>query len=161
MDNEGAAQYIKGLEKAIEKSEVPKDMWLFRGSDKQSLASLLGVAKEKVIPSKVDILNKKFVGKRIQDPAFFSTGIAADAGFKDTIAYEVLVPKGTKGIYAEPFSAYGETNTSGTWDGKEKGLSVGIEAEFILQAGTSFKIIEIKNVNGKVTVVMQVIKQRK
>lgn len=161
LDNEGAAQYIKGLEKAIEKSEVPKDMWLFRGSDKQSLASLLGVAKEKVIPSKVDILNKKFVGKRIQDPAFFSTGIAADAGFKDTIAYEVLVPKGTKGIYAEPFSAYGETNTSGTWDGKEKGLSVGIEAEFILQAGTSFKIIEIKNVNGKVTVVMQVIKQRK
>lgn len=161
LDNEGAAKHIKSLEAVIEKSEIPRDMWLFRGSDKQSLAGLLGIDKEKIIPSKVDALNRKFSGQRIQDPAFFSTGVAADAGFEDIISYEILAPRGTHGVYAEPFSAYGGTNTSGTWDGKMNGLFVGSEAEIILQAGTSFKIIEIKNVNGKVTVVMQVIKQRK
>lgn len=158
LDNEGAEEYIKGLKSAINKSELPKDMWLFRGSDKQSLAGLLNIDREKIIPSKVEALNRKFSGKRIQEPAFFSTGIAADAGFNDAISYEVLAPKGTKGIYAEPFSAYGGTNSSGTWDGRQKGFSVGSEAEFILQAGSCFEIIEIKNVNEKVTVVMRVIK---
>jgi len=158
LDNEGAAKYIEGLRSAIDKSVMSKDMWFFRGSDKQSLAGLLNIDQEKIIPSKVEALNKKFVGKRIQEPAFFSTGVAADAGFKDTISYEVLAPRGTKGIYAEPFSAYGGTNTSGTWDGIQKSSSIGTEAEFILQAGTCFEIIEIKNVNDKVTVVMQVVR---
>lgn len=160
LDNESAEKYIRGLQDAIEKSELQHSMWLFRGSDKQSLEGLLGIDKSKLIPSKIDALNRKFAGQRIQDPAFFSTGIAADAGFKDEISYEILAPKGTKGIYAEPFSAYGGTNTSGTWDGKKNGSYVGSEAEFILQSGTSFKIIEIKNVDGKISVVMQVEQRR-
>ncbi len=161
LDNEGAERYIRGLQEAIDKSELQHDMWLFRGSDKQSLAGLLGIDKEKIIPSKADALNRKFAGQRLQDPAFFSTGVAADSGFRDAISYEVLAPKGTHGIYAEPFSAYGGTNTLGTWDGRQRSQSVGTEAEFILQAGTRFKIVEIKNVNEKITVVMQILKQRK
>lgn len=157
LDNEGAGQYIQELKEAIDKTALPKDMWLFRGSDKQSLSGLLGIDESKIVPSNVKALNNKFAGTPITDPAFFSTGIAADSGFKDKISYEILAPKGTKGIYAEPFSAYGGTNTSGTWDGKQKGTSVKMEAEVILQSGTNFLINEIKEVAGKVTVIMEVI----
>ncbi|MCH1984174.1 hypothetical protein MCG98_16530 [Ruminococcus sp. OA3] len=157
LNNEHCESYISGLKSAIDKAALPKDMWLYRGSDKQSLAGLLGIEKDKIMPSKVDTLNRKFSGQPIYDPAFFSTGVAADAGFNDSIAYEILAPKGTKGIYAEPFSAFGDTNSSGTWDGKQKGSSVGSEAEFILQAGTRFIVKEIKNVSGKVTVVLEVL----
>ncbi|MCB7304847.1 hypothetical protein NE683_15190 [Bariatricus massiliensis] len=158
LDNEGAEKYIRGLKDAINKSELPKDMWLFRGSDVQSLAGLLGIDKSKIVPSNISAINRKFAGMPITDQAFFSTGVSADSGFRDKISYEILAPKGTKGIYAEPFSAFGNTNTWGEWDGKEKGVSVGTEAEFILQAGTSFVIKEIKEVSGKVTVVMEVIR---
>lgn len=157
LDNEGAGKHIKGLKEAINKAGLPKDMWLFRGSDKQSLSGLLGIDESKIVPSNVKALNNKFAGTPVTDYAFFSTGIAADSGFKDKISYEILAPKGTKGIYAEPFSAYGGTNTSGTWDGKQKGTSVKMEAEVILQAGTNFLINEIKEVAGKVTVIMEVI----
>lgn len=157
LDNEHCETYIDGLKSAIDKASLPKDMWLYRGSDKQSLAGLLGIGEDKIMPSKVNTLNRKFSGQPIYDPAFFSTGVAADAGFNDTIAYEILAPKGTKGIYAEPFSAYGNTNGSGTWDGKQKGFGVGTEAEVILQSGTHFIVKEIKDVSGKVTVVLEVL----
>lgn len=157
LDNENGEKYIHSLKDAIDKSYIPEDVWLFRGSDKQSLAGLLGIDKSKIIPSKIAALNKKFSGKKVLDPAFFSTGIATDAGFHDIISYEILAPKGTKGIYAEPFSYYGDTNTTGNWDGKQTSKVVGSEAEIILQAKTRFEIVEIKEVSGKVTVVMKVI----
>lgn len=158
LNNEGAGQMIRDLRVAIEKVEVKKDVWLFRGSDQQSLAGLLGIDKSKIIPSKVSALNKKFAGTPVTDTAFFSTGVAADAGFHDKISYEILAPKGTKGIYAEPFSSFGGANTNGTWDGKQKGSYIGGEAEMILQAGTPFIVKEIKLVSEKITIVLEVMK---
>ena len=155
LDNEGAGHMIQDLKEAIDKSDIQEDVWLFRGSDQQSLAGLLGIDKNKIIPSNVTALNAKFAGKDISDPAFMSTGIAADAGFNDKIAYEILAPKGTKGIYAEPFSYFGNTNTDGDWDGFESFSDVSSEAEVILQAGTGFTIKEIKLVAQKITVVLQ------
>lgn len=156
LDNEGAEAYINGLTSTINKTSLKQDMWLYRGSNQQSLAGLLGIDESKIVPSNVAALNRKFAGKPISDNAFFSTGVAADAGFKDKIAYEILAPKGTKGIYSEPFSHYGGTNQNGTWDGMQKGSHVSTEAEMILQRGTKFKVIEIKNVGGKVTAVLEV-----
>ncbi len=157
LNNEGMEQSINGLKSAIGKSKLKNNMWLFRGSDQQSLAGLLGVDESKLIPSNIDVLNKKFAGVPVKDNGFFSTGIAADAGFGGKINYEILAPKGTRGIYAEPFSAYGETNTAGTWDGTQQSNYVSTEAEMILQAGTEFEIKAIKNVGDKVTVIMEVI----
>lgn len=157
LDNEGAGQLILDLKNGINKVELKEDVWLFRGSDQQSLAGLLGIDKDKIIPSKVEALNRKFTGKPIKDEAFFSTGITADSGFHDKISYEILAPRGTKGIYAEPFSRYGGTNSTGDWNGKEKLSSVELEAEVILQAGTSFEVKEIKLVSDKITVVLKVI----
>jgi hypothetical protein len=151
-------QSISGLKSAIDKSRIQNNMWLFRGSDKQSLSGMLGVEESKLIPSNAERLNKKFSGVPVKDNGFFSTGIAADAGFNNTINYEILAPKGTKGIYAEPFSAFGGTNSTGTWDGIEKGTFIDSEAEMILQAGTEFEIKSITTIGGKLTVVMEVIR---
>lgn len=156
LNNEGGELYIHDLMAALDKAELNDDVWLFRGSDQQSLAGLLGIDKGKIVPSNIGALNRKFAGRDIQDTAFMSTGIAADSGFDDKIAYEILAPKGTNGIYAEPFSRYGNTNTVGTWDGTQKASSVGGEAEVILQAGTWYKILEIKEISGKITVVLEV-----
>ncbi len=158
LDNEGAEQMIKDLQSAINRVEIKEDVWLFRGSDQQSLAGLLGVDKSKIIPSNVTALNKKFSGVPVTDQAFFSTGIAADAGFNSDISYQVLAPNGTKGIYAEPFSHFGGTNIDGTWNGVQKATQVKGEAEVILQAKTTFIVREIKLVSGKVTVVLEVMK---
>lgn len=158
LNNEGAGQMIKDLKEAIAKVEVKEDVWLFRGSDQQSLAGLLGIDKSKIIPSKITTLNKKFAGTPVTDRAFFSTGIAADAGFHDKISYEILAPKGTNGIYAEPFSRFGGTKKDGYWDGKEKAAYIGAEAEMILQAGTTFIIKEIKLVSEKVTIILEIMK---
>lgn len=157
LNNEGAGAMIRDLQTAIAKVELPADTWLFRGSDQQSLAGLLGIDKAKIIPSNVGTLNKKFSGKDVQDLAFFSTGISADAGFNDKIAYEVFAPKGTYGLYAEPFSRFGGTNTTGNWDGKQTSSMVGTEAEVILHAGTWFHVRDIRLVDGKITVSLEVI----
>lgn len=158
LDNEGAGQMIVDLKNAIDKAEIKEDVWLFRGSDQQSLGGLLGIDKSKIIPSNISALNKKFTGKRIEDTAFFSTGVSSDAGFKDKISYEILAPKGTKGIYAEPFSHFGGTNTTGDWDGKQKAAYIKFEAEMILQSGTKFSVKELKLVSEKITVILEVIR---
>lgn len=157
LNNEGAGEYIKELQSAIKKSKLKQDMWLFRGSDEQSLAGLLKVETGKITPENVTKLNRKFSGALVNDSGFFSTGVSEDASFVDNISYEILARKGTKGIYAEPFSHYGGTNSTGTWDGVEKGSYVGKEAEIILQAGYSFKILEIKLVDQKIKVIMEVL----
>lgn len=156
LDNEGAGTMIRDLQGAVAKVDLPADTWLFRGSDQQSLAGLLGIDKSKIIPSNVDALNRKFAGNDVNDLAFFSTGVSADAGFNDKVAYEVFAPKGTHGLYAEPFSRYGATNNTGDWDGRETSSVVGTEAEMILPAGTWFKVIEIKLIDGKISVKLEV-----
>lgn len=157
LDNEGAGTMIRDLQGAVAKVDLPADTWLFRGSDQQSLAGLLGIDKSKIIPSNIDVLDRKFQGETVRDRAFFSTGVSADAGFSDKIAYEVFAPKGTHGLYAEPFSRYGATNNTGDWDGKETSAAVGSEAEMILPAGTKFKVLKIKVVDGKLTAVLEVL----
>ncbi|MPN18927.1 hypothetical protein SDC9_166292 [bioreactor metagenome] len=165
LDNEGAGQMISDLANALDKTEIQENVWLFRGSDQQSLSGMLGIDKSKIIPSNIKALNKKFSGADIMDSAFFSTGISADAGFKDRVSYEILAPKGTKGLYVEPFSKYGYNETShiesgqygAEWDGQYHPGGVGSEAEVILQRGTCFKIRAINEVAGKVNVILEII----
>ncbi len=165
LDNEGAGEMISDLASALDKAKIKEDVWLFRGSEQQSLAGMLGIDKSKIIPSNIEALNRKYSGTDIMDSAFFSTGISADAGFKNRVSYEILAPKGTKGLYVEPFSKYGynETNHLDSaqygpeWDGQYHPGGVGSEAEVILQRGTCFKIKAINEVAGKVNVILEII----
>ena len=159
LNNEGAGKWIEDLKAAINKAEIKDNVWLYRGSDQKALAHMLGIDQNKVIPSNISVLNRKFSGRIVTDHAFFSTGASSDMCFNDEdIIYEVLAPAGTKGIYAEPFSHLGLTNTDGTWDGKQKSDRVGSEVEVILQAGTEFTVLEIRLVDQKINVVLKIIK---
>lgn len=149
----------KAVHNAIEKaSGLKDDMILYRGSGKSTLAHLLEIDVDELDMMSEAGLNARFVGGEIQDLGFMSTGIAKDAGFTNRdVNYEIYAPKGTKGIYCEPFSMFGGTNTSGTWDGVAKGAYVGGEAEFLLQNGTRFRIWEIKSDGWDYTVRMEII----
>ena len=71
-------------------------------------------------------------------------------GEKDVISsfvYNIYCPKGTKGIYAEPYSRFGSLRSDGyNWDGKSGAHHFGStkELEVILQRGTKFRILKVE-----------------
>lgn len=132
-------KHIRNATKAIDKSIIQDDIVVRRGVQANGAAGLLGVNKSDL--SDIDVQNA-LIGQVVTDKGFVSCGVSEDAGF-DGINLEIYVPAGTKGVYAEPFSAYGSTNSDGTWDGKQKGHGVGGEAELILQRDTHFEVVRI------------------
>ena len=101
-----------------------------------------------------------FEGSVIKNHAFTSCGISKGAGFGGQVDYVIKCPAGTKMVYAEPQSHYGNTIS-----GKQMytpGMSfysVGGEAEMILQRGTSFRIDKITKIGGSYKIEMTVIDQ--
>lgn len=87
---------------------------------------------------------EKFQGQVIQITNFLSTGIAKDAGFSGEIEYRILLPKGSKATYAEPYSHYGGGEKSNYAGSAASAGYVGSEAEIIIQAGTQYIIKDIK-----------------
>ena len=164
---DGHAEYKKGImyaTNAIEKSTLQEGQWLVRGSDENGLAGWFAGAGMD-FASVTDLFNGKYtekdmqralVGKRAINHAFTSTGIATGTGFGGNVKYKIYAPKGTKGIYAEPQSHYGDT--TGDYYGSpapknrrdkiykkgEKYKSVGDEAEIIIQRGTTYRCTGLK-----------------
>lgn len=156
---DGHAEYLKGVTyctKAIEKSELQEGQWLVRGSDENGLAGWFDGAGMDFYDvtklfsggySEAD-MKAALVGKKAKNHAFTSTGIARDAGFDGNVKYRIYAPKGTKGIYAEPQSHYGETTgdiygvprsrIDKIYKKGESYSSVGREAEIIVQRGTTY-----------------------
>ncbi len=151
---EGAAptkeiqKYIDDLTSALEKSRLEDDIWVRRGVSINGLSGLLKVDASSLNDKSVlDTL----VNKVCEEKGFLSTGVANDAGFSG-IDLKICLPKGTRAIYAEPFSSYGGTNSNGTWDGIQKASYVGSEAELIVQRGSKMKIKEVKtNSDGQIS----------
>lgn len=144
---------IAELTTGIDKSGMQSDVFLVRGSDINGLAGLLEGdvisfkdAEQLLNSGDIAALQSKILGEKFQSHSFMSTGIADGTGFSGQIAYKIYAPAGTKAIYAEPASYYG--NTVGA---KEKLYKVGAassgvggEAEIIIQRGTTFRITEIE-----------------
>jgi len=186
--SDGHAEYFKGITyatNAIEKSPLKEGQWLVRGSDENGLAGWFeGGGMD--FGSVTALFNGNYtekqmqqalVGKKAVNHAFTSTGISRDAGFGGNIKYVIYAPKGTKGIYAEPQSHYGDTTGgySGTpvpknkqdkiYKKGQKIYDVGREAEIILQRGTTYHCTGLK-VTGhdymgrpKVEIEMEVVEQ--
>lgn len=131
--------YVKDMTEAIDKCLMPDDVWVRRGVSANGLSALLEIDVEK-------LKNKDFqssvISKECIEKGFMSTGVSKEAGFSG-INLDICLPKGTKAIYAEPFSQYGGTNSNGTWDGKEKAGHIGAEAEIIVQRNSTFRIMAI------------------
>lgn len=160
------ASAIADLTTAIDNYELEESMWLVRGSDTNGLAGMFEGAGfdfddiKRIFDSTGDAY-KQFEGMTIQNHAFTSTGIADDAGFGGSIQYKIYAPKGTRAIYAEPQSYYGNTiSGEELYTVGHSKYGVGGEAEIILQRGTEFRITSIRKTGfGQYEIEMEVVYQ--
>ena len=160
------ASAIADLTTAIDNYELEESMWLVRGSDTNGLAGMFEGAGfdfddiKRIFNSPGDAY-KQFEGMTIQNHAFTSTGIADDAGFDGAVKYKIYAPKGTRAIYAEPQSYYGNTiSGEELYTVGHSKYGVGGEAEMILQRGTEFRITDIKKVGtGRYEIEMEIVDQ--
>lgn len=167
LNNEGKGTDIKNLTKLINKSKMPKDIWLSRGwSNSKGAASFLEITESSFNKLKTlssSELSAKFVGKTYKDPAFVSCGSAKGSGFTGALMGNIYVPKGAQALYAEPFSRFNgdscsSKSTSTLWNGKGKYPLHG-EFETILQKGGSYRCTKAYFSNGRLYMDFDLIKQ--
>lgn len=143
--------HIQALTEMIERSSYDRDIWLQRGVDYRGAQGLLGVNLYGADP-------KSLIGKTVTEKAFSSCGIAKGKGFNKEVIYNIYCPKGTKMLYCEPFSAFG--NGAGrAWDGLAKQTYFGHESEMLLQQGTVFRIVKAEYTGGRWFIDLEVIAQ--
>lgn len=167
---DGHCTYHKAITdttKAIEKSALPEGVMLVRGSGKGGFAGMIEgnlfsyEQAENLLNKPVSEINKALKGQVIQNHAFTSTGIASGTGFGGEVAYKIYAPKGTKAIYAEPQSYFGDTvgMSAKLYKKGQSYDTVGGEAEVILQRGTEFRVTNVTKSGGTLVVEMEVIAQ--
>lgn len=159
LNNEGYEDAINKLTDMIERSTYDFDIWLQRGVETtEGAASFLNIPANILRNATQGDLEQLLLDKTITDEAFVSCGSVKGAGFRGYI-FNIYAPKGTKMLYAEPFSAYGNGAMS-SWDGILTQKSFGSEFETIIQRGTSFKITKVEKSNGNVYIDIEVVSQR-
>lgn len=106
---------------------------------------------------------EKLIGLTGVQKPFMSTGHTKSWGFVDDgeeatarVVYNIYCPKGTKGIYTEPYSAFGTGGIN--WDGKTK-TPIRNEVEVILQRGSKFKVTKAEYKNGQWFIDLDLIEQ--
>ena len=143
---------VAELTTGIEKSGMQKDVFLVRGSDLNGLAGLLEgdvisfkEAEQLLNAGDIGTLKSIIEKQSFQSHSFMSTGIADGTGFGGNVAYKIYAPAGTKAIYAEPASFYGNTiSGEKIYKAGASYSGVGGEAEIIIQRGTTFRITDIE-----------------
>lgn len=121
------------LTDALNKFQLDRDIVVRRGT-KDFRIKELGYNLSHVKP-----------GDEYTDGGFLSSSIQKDKGFRNyPINLIIVIPKGARGIYAEPFSHYtdhGKFSFSGTlWDGSSKEVLKN-EAEWVGQRGARYRVI--------------------
>jgi phage-related protein (TIGR01555 family) len=166
LNAEGGEKKIHALTSAINKASSSKDAWVQRGDNSTGAAGLLGMSKNSSLDQVFDGFKAaQKSGKPITDEGFLSCGTAKGSGFGGSVIYNIYCPKGTKMIYAEPFSHFAGQNVGGAkWDGKKKQdpKNLGGEFETIIQRGTSYRVtkVEKKAGGGKLYVDIEVVAQK-
>ena len=163
------AKAISDLTTAIDHTVSEHGMYLNRGSNTDGLAGLLEgdlfsfdqASSLCGRSTSQDDMQKALVGQVFDNHSFMSTGISKNAGFGGNVKYSIYAPKGTRYIYAEPQSYYGNTvgDKEKIYNVGQKYSSVGSEAEIILQRGTSFRITGVKKVDSNINIDMEVVAQ--
>lgn len=150
---------INNLTNIIDKCALPQDMQLMRGCNMSGMDKFFGKSLSWLEYASDEDL-QTLVDQEFTDHGFMSTGCAEGKGFdyKDVIM-TIYAPKGTKGMYVEPFSKYGMGAESTYWDGEEKFKYFGGEQEVVLQRSTSLKVKSVKRAGGKLYFEMQVVSQ--
>lgn len=133
---------IPHITSAIEKSEISRDVWLMRGdSDINVIKYRFGVD---ISGMNVNEARKVLIGKEGIEKAFVSCGSSKGTGFDSkNVIFNIFAPKGTKGIYVEPVSRFGNGTMGENWDGVKRQSSASKENETLLQRGTKFRITKV------------------
>lgn len=146
-DSEEFEHDLPILTRAIEKFAMPQNTVVRRGVSNFTIDSL-----------GYDLGNLK-KGDVFVDKGFLSTAVHRHKGFSESYNLVIVVPKGAKGVYAEPFSHYTDYHKFDyddgvIWDGKSV-EKINSEMEWIGQRGCQFKVLKKQ---GK-TIYLQMIGQ--
>lgn len=123
-------------------STLREDCLLYRNVTFKGASAHLGVPEEAlshyVSTGRADSL----VGLVATDDGFMSCTSSRECYYYDggSVNYRIYVPEGTCGIYAEPYSAFGDGARRG-WDGFSRQSTFGGEDETVLQAGTEIAVV--------------------
>lgn len=151
LDYEGGKEMIEAATKALDKSSYDFDIWLQRGVESaDGAAGFLGISTNQLTLSEKE-LQDLLLDKVVKDEAFLSTAACKGSGFSGNLVVNAYAPRGTKMIYAEPFSHYGQGNKL-AWDGVASQSSFGGEFEVIIQRGSSYKITKLEKVGSRIFV---------
>lgn len=131
---------VDDLISLIDKSELP-NVVLRRGNSIRGSARFMQIPIER-LQDRDKLLETELVGRTIEELGFFSCGTVSGKGFTNDVNFNIFCPEGTKGIYAEPFSAFGNGDKL-HWDGESGQSSFSSEMETLLQRGTKFKILRV------------------
>lgn len=146
---------IPHIESIINKSSYDFDMWVQRGDDLVALKKF-GLSN---YATASDAEIKALVGQTGVEGAFWSAGVAKGKGFSGDVIFNIYMPRGTKAMYCEPFSAFGD-GSGRHWDGRSRQSSIGDEAEILIQRGTKFRVTKVeKGKNGTWYIDLDVIEQ--
>lgn len=135
-----------------------KDVWLNRGDSAGGFMGQFGLNLRDFQDNPAALVGKEGVQAPFMSTAhtkaFGFVGDGVDA--TSNVVYNIYCPKGTRGIYTEPYSAFGSGGYD--WDGKRK-TPLYNELEVILQRGTKLRITKAEYKNGQWFIDMEVIGQ--
>lgn len=158
----------------IEKAPALKDdMWMQSGKSTNAFNAIFGTQLDNVRwVTDADI--QSLIGKEGRSDVFMSCHSARNGAFtKSTntgsandIILSIYMPKGTKGIYCEPFASFGDERNPGKrgikafdWDGERRQDLPSDQVEWLLQRGSKFKITKAYKANGKIYIDVDLIEQ--
>lgn len=127
--------YINSIDmckKALEKSSLPEEVIVRRGSTYGSIKRLLNEASKDIMDVSKEY--QKYIGSVVEDKGFLSTSPDPYGGFSDDVEYIIKVPKGAQAMYVDLMS-------------KHQG-----EKELLINAGSKFVIkdIELNDVGSRI-----------
>ena len=123
---------IDMCKKALEKSSLPEEVIVRRGSSYGSIKRLLNEASKDIMDVSKEY--QKYIGTVVEDKGFLSTSPDPYGGFSDDVEYIIKVPKGAQAMYVDLMS-------------KHQG-----EKELLINAGSKFVIkdIELNDVGNRI-----------
>ena len=150
---------LNAMTDIIDRCSYDHDMWLQRGCGWGGMDKFFQIDDHMLRYGTQKQLEQALLGKTVTEYGFMSMGSAKGQGFSGNVIMNIYAPKGTKMMYAEPFSAYSGSHDHLSWDGKRKQTNFGREFETIMQQGTQFRVTKVERNNGKLYVDIEVINQ--
>lgn len=150
---------LNAMTDILDKASLPQDQWFQRGCRFDGMDKFFNCDMDLLKHGTQEELEKALLGSTPTEYGFMSMGSAKGQGFSGDILLNIYAPQGTKAMYVEPFSYYGEGVTSGKWDGISKQNYFGSELETILQQNTDFRITKIERKGNTIYFDLEVIAQ--